>query len=319
MSSDLRIVFMGTPDFAVGILDELVNERFNIVGVVTTPDKPAGRGQHISESAVKKYTLKLDVPILQPEKLSEEQFISQLRSLNADLFIVVAFRMLPEIVWSMPPKGTINLHASLLPQYRGAAPINWAIINGEKKTGVTTFFIEKEIDTGLILAKEEVNINSEMTAGDLHDELMLIGKRLVIKSVNMITNNDFRTIAQSSIESGALKPAPKIFKQDCFINWNQKAEIVHNFIRGLSPYPTAWTTFLFVEREKEPSVKIFMAQISDRKAENSKEIILLKDKILIPCADFYLEILSLQIEGKRKMDALDFISGYNHEIINVKF
>jgi len=317
MTQDTRIVFMGTPDFAAGILKELIDTNHQVVGIVTAPDKPAGRGQQIAKSAVKSYSENLGIPLLQPTNLKDENFIRELKQLNADLFIVVAFRMLPEVVWSMPPKGTINLHASLLPQYRGAAPINWAIVNGEKTTGVTTFFIEKEIDTGLILAKEEVSISENMTAGELHDVLLEIGKNLIVRSVSMITIGDFTKIPQESLITGELKTAPKIFKNDCKINWEQPVETVHNFIRGFSPYPAAWTTFNFESKNEQKSVKLFKTKKTDQKVENSTLLVLTKEEILIPCGDFYLEILELQPEGKKKMQAKEFIAGYRSEKISI--
>jgi methionyl-tRNA formyltransferase len=224
--------------------------------------------------------------------------------------------MLPEIVWSMPPLGTINLHASLLPQYRGAAPINWAIVNGEKTTGVTTFFIEKEIDTGMVLAKQEINIAENMTAGELHDELLEIGKKLITKSVEMIETSNFTKIPQANLVEGELKNAPKIFKEDCKINWNQPAGVIHNFIRGFSPYPTAWTIFEFEDKNYEKTIKIFKSTKTDQPVlNNSQDIIVTKSQVLIPCADFYLQIDELQVEGKKKMIAKDFISGYKTEKI----
>lgn len=317
MTQDIRIVFMGTPDFAAGILKELIDTNHQISGIVTAPDKPAGRGQQISKSAVKSYSENLGIPLLQPTNLKDESFIRELEQLNADLFIVVAFRMLPEIVWSMPPKGTINLHASLLPQYRGAAPINWAIVNGEKTTGVTTFFIEKEIDTGLILAKEEVAISENMTAGELHDILLETGKKLIVRSVAMIETEDFTKIPQESLVTGELKTAPKIFKNDCKINWGHPAATVHNFIRGFSPYPAAWTTFNFESKNEQKSVKLFKTKKTDKKVENSTLLIITKEEILVPCVDFYLEILELQPEGKKKMQAKEFIAGYRSEKISI--
>lgn len=312
----LRIVFMGTPDFATGVLKELVETNHQVVGVITSPDKPSGRGQQISKSSVKVYAEEQGLTILQPVKLKDEDFIQTLKSLNADLFIVVAFRMLPEIVWSMPPLGTINLHASLLPQYRGAAPINWAIVNGEKTTGVTTFFIEKEIDTGMVLAKQEINIAENMTAGELHDELLEIGKKLITKSVEMIETSNFTKIPQANLVEGELKNAPKIFKEDCKINWNQPAGVIHNFIRGFSPYPTAWTIFEFEDKNYEKTIKIFKSTKTDQPVlNNSQDIIVTKSQVLIPCADFYLQIDELQVEGKKKMIAKDFISGYKTEKI----
>lgn len=316
---DLRIVFMGTPDFAVGVLKELVDTNHTIVGVVTAPDKPAGRGQQISKSAVKIYAEETGLSILQPVKLKEETFLEELRVLKADLFIVVAFRMLPEIVWAMPPKGTINLHGSLLPQYRGAAPINWAIVNGEKKTGVTTFFIEKEIDTGMILAKEEVDITENQTAGELHDELLEIGKKLIVRSVKMIVENDFTKIPQETLVEGELKNAPKIFKEDCKINWKQPIEAIHNFIRGFSPYPTAWTVLDFGEKKQQKTLKIFKTlKTTIPVPEELKDVVVMtKNEIRIPCADFYIEIHELQLEGKKKMTAKEFVVGYNSEKIKV--
>lgn len=317
MTQDIRIVFMGTPDFAAGILKELIDTDHQVVGIVTAPDKPAGRGQQISKSAVKSYSENLGIPLLQPTNLKDESFIRELEQLHADLFIVVAFRMLPEIVWSMPPKGTINLHASLLPQYRGAAPINWAIVNGEKTTGVTTFFIEKEIDTGLVLAKEEVAVTENMTAGELHDILLETGKKLIVRSAAMIATGDFTKIPQESLVTGELKSAPKIFKNDCKINWDQPAEAVHNFIRGFSPYPTAWTTFNFESKNEQKSVKLFKTKKTDKKVENDTLLILTKEEILIPCKDFYLQITELQPEGKKKMQAKEFIAGYRSEKISI--
>lgn len=320
MSQTLRIVFMGTPEFAVGILDTLLQTNHEIVGIVTTPDKPSGRGQKVNMSDVKKYAQDLSIPILQPEKLKDEDFVQTLQALNADLFVVVAFRMLPEIIWAMPPKGTINLHASLLPQYRGAAPINWAIINGEKKTGVTTFFIEKEIDTGLVLRKKEIEITPDMTAGELHDALLEIGKVLVVESVDAIANNDFTAIPQSEMTTSPLLPAPKIFKQDCQIQWMNSAQSVHDFVRGLSPYPTAWTFFHFDTDRKDMSVKIFQTRISDQvlNGVTPGTVLIRKNELLIATSDYYLEILELQPEGKRRMLSKDFIQGYKDESILAK-
>jgi methionyl-tRNA formyltransferase len=231
---------MGTPDFAVASLKKLVENNCNIVAVITAPDRPAGRGQKLHETPVKQYAVSVGLPVLQPEKLKNSEFLETLRSYKADLQIVVAFRMLPEIVWAMPPLGTFNLHGSLLPQYRGAAPINWAVINGEKETGVTTFFIEKEIDTGKIIFKETLPISEDATAGTMHDELMEIGANLVLKTVRAIEAGDFPQEDQSSNET-TLKAAPKIFKEDCEIDWTKPSEAIRNFIRGLSPYPAAWT------------------------------------------------------------------------------
>ena len=311
-AKDFKIVFMGTPEFAVTILDGIIDSGYNVVSVITTPDKPAGRGQKVSESAVKQYAIKKNLQILQPEKLKSEEFIKALQSLEADLFVVVAFRMLPEIIWSMPPKGTINLHASLLPDYRGAAPINWAIINGEKETGVTTFFIEQEIDTGEILEKQSIPIDKNDTAGDLHDKLMNLGTALVVQSIEKIISGNYRAINQIDI-LGNKKPklAPKIFKNDCLINWNQPAEKVHNFIRGLSPYPAAWCILENKTKNEIKNYKITSSKITDRKTSNNSTIELNKIGLFIPCSDFYIEILELQQEGKKKMNAKEFYAGYN--------
>src|SRR5471030_1888958 len=240
----MRIVFMGTPEFAVASLDALVKAGLEVVGVITAPDKPAGRGQKLSESAVKQYAVANGLKVLQPEKLKNPEFLEELKSLKADLQVVVAFRMLPEVVWNMPPRGTLNLHASLLPQYRGAAPINWAIINGEKESGVTTFFLKHEIDTGDILFTEKVTLNGHETAGELHDRLMNKGAGLLVKTVKGVESGRYSEHPQSQLIEGAeLKHAPKIFKEDCLIDWNNTAENIYNKIRGLSPSPTAYTVF----------------------------------------------------------------------------
>ncbi|MCO5261110.1 MAG: methionyl-tRNA formyltransferase [Crocinitomicaceae bacterium] len=307
---DLRIVFMGTPDFAVAILDKLVVNGANIVAVITSPDKPAGRGLKMHESAVKQYVIAHQLPLLQPTNLKEETFISELKALSADLFVVVAFRMLPEIVWSMPPLGTINLHASILPHYRGAAPINWAIINGEKETGVTTFFIEKEIDTGKIIERSTVSINENETVGELHDRLMELGANTTLSTVKKIAKGNVQGIPQIEFEEGELKSAPKIFKEDCKVNFSQSAQKVHNFIRGLSPYPAAWCTVSNGTETK--SFKLFASLLTNIKPTNSK-IAVSKDGILFPCADYYVLITELQPEGKRRMDYKSFLAGNSLE------
>lgn len=310
----MKIVFMGTPDFAVGILDKLVSENWDIVGVVTAPDKPAGRGQQISESAVKKYALSKGLNILQPTNLKAEDFVSVLKALNADLFVVVAFRMLPEVVWNMPPKGTINLHASLLPNYRGAAPINWAIINGEKETGVTTFFIEQEIDTGLIIERQATEIHENETAGELHDRLLEIGKELVHHSLQKINDGSVQRIPQTDlIDETNFKAAPKIFKPMCQIDWSKNASTVHNLCRGLSPYPTAWTKIKNKETGEERSLKIFKTELTDEKVQNQEVIKTTKHEMFIPTADFYLRIIELQPEGKRRMLTKEFLAGFQSE------
>ncbi|OAQ42227.1 methionyl-tRNA formyltransferase [Pedobacter psychrophilus] len=301
----MKIIFMGTPEFAVASLAALLNANFNIVGVVTAPDKPAGRGQKINESAVKKFAVENNLKVLQPEKLKNPEFIKELKSLNADLQVVVAFRMLPEIVWNMPKKGTINLHASLLPNYRGAAPINWAIINGEKESGVTTFFLKQEIDTGDILFSDKVTIDEEMTAGDLHDALMEKGAELLVKTVKAIDNNDYQEIPQESFYEENLKHAPKIFKDDCKINWNQDNEIIYNMIRGLSPFPTAFTQFL------DKSLKVFKAVKEDVDPGISAGAYLSDGKTYLKFAskNGFISLKEIQQEGKKKMEIEDFLRG----------
>ena len=306
---NFRIVFMGTPEFAVTILNEIVVNHFNVVGVITAPDKPAGRGQKISESDVKKYALEKELNILQPTNLKDENFIQELKDLNADLFVVVAFRMLPEIVWAMPPKGTINLHASILPNYRGAAPINWAVINGEKQTGVTTFFIEKEIDTGKIIERSFVEIGENETVGELHDRLMFLGAKVSCETIDKIRLGDVAGIPQLELTEGELKIAPKIFKPMCQIDWSKSVDEVHNFCRGLSPYPTAWTIFKNESKNEEKSFKIFKTEKTDIEVDNSRKLKVIKDGILIPCSDFYLKVIELQPEGKRRMNFKDLIAG----------
>ena len=310
-ASKLKIIFMGTPDFAVGILEGLLAAKVDIVACVTAPDRPAGRGQQLMESAVKTFGSKHGIPMLQPTNLKDETFIKELQEFNADLFVVVAFRMLPEIVWDMPAKGTINLHASLLPQYRGAAPINWAIVNGEKQTGVTTFFIEKEIDTGMVIARESLQIGENETAGELHDRLMHLGKELVIESVQQIENGTVKRIPQTSFIENSLKSAPKIFKPMCEIKWRESVETIHNFCRGFSPYPTAWTILKNESKKDQKSFKIFRTELTNiRVTEQNK---LKKDQhgILFPCSDYYLRVIELQPEGKRRMHFKEFSAGYS--------
>jgi methionyl-tRNA formyltransferase len=301
----MKIIFMGTPDFAVASLAALLNVNFDVVGVVTAPDKPAGRGQKINESAVKKFAVENNLKVLQPEKLKNPEFIEELKSLNADLQVVVAFRMLPEIVWNMPKKGTINLHGSLLPQYRGAAPINWAIINGEKESGVTTFFLKQDIDTGDVLFADKVVIDEEMTAGDLHDALMEKGSELLVKTIKAIEENDYQEISQESFNEENLKHAPKIFKEDCKINWNQENEVVYNMIRGLSPYPTAFTNFL------DKGLKIYKAAKEDVEPGISAGAFLSDNKTYLKFAtkNGFISLTEIQQEGKKKMEIGDFLRG----------
>ncbi len=306
---------MGTPDFAVESLRTLVEGKFHVVGVVTMPDKPKGRhGSILQASPVKQYALSQGLPVLQPEKLKDESFIDKLRSLNADLQVVVAFRMLPEIIWNMPKYGTFNLHASLLPQYRGAAPINWAIINGEEETGVTTFFITHEIDTGKIISRERIPINEKDDAGIVHDKLMARGAQLVKETVDLITASEgaIKTTPQNSLYSSSLelKPAPKIFKEACRINWKQTVSEVYDFIRGLSPYPTAWAELISRENKKQ-SLKIFRSE-KVYHTHNLKPGSIHTDgkhKLDIAVQDGFIRILSLQLSGKKRMDTTDFLNG----------
>ncbi|GGG99569.1 methionyl-tRNA formyltransferase [Pedobacter zeae] len=299
----MKIVFMGTPDFAVASLDALVQANFDIVAVVTAPDKPAGRGQKLNESAVKKYALEKGIPVLQPEKLKKPEFIEELRSYQADLQVVVAFRMLPVVVWSMPAKGTINLHGSLLPQYRGAAPINHAIINGEKESGVTTFFLKEEIDTGNIIMSDSVAIAADETAGDLHDKLMAVGAKLLVKTVHAIEAGE--VTEQPQPQSDDLKHAPKIFKEDCKIDWNNPAQTIYNLIRGLSPYPTAFTLL------KDKTLKIFKAEIEDKAPGITAGEFLTDGKTYLKFAakDGFIKLLDIQYEGKKRMLIEDFLRG----------
>ncbi|MBX2948738.1 MAG: methionyl-tRNA formyltransferase [Crocinitomicaceae bacterium] len=309
---ELRIVFMGTPEFAVTILDRLVKNGANVVGVITAPDKPAGRGLQMNESAVKQYAVQQQLHVLQPVNLKDEAFIAELRDLHADLFVVVAFRMLPEIVWSMPPKGTINLHGSILPNYRGAAPINWAVINGEKETGVTTFFIEKEIDTGKVIERNALAIGENETVGELHDRLMELGAQTTLSTVIKIAEGNVEGIPQLELTDGELKAAPKIFKGDCEVNFNQPVANVHDFIRGLSPYPAAWCTLHHPEEGKR-TFKLFRCLKTIEPVDASRELKATKDGILFPCSDFYLLVTELQPEGKRKMDFKAYLAGNSVE------
>ncbi|MFI5185361.1 MAG: methionyl-tRNA formyltransferase [Chitinophagales bacterium] len=328
-----RIVFMGTPEFAVASLEALIKAGFHIAGVVTAPDKAAGRGMKMNESAVKKYALEKGLKILQPEKLKNPGFLEELKSLNADLQVVVAFRMLPEVVWDMPPKGTINLHASLLPQYRGAAPINWAIINGEKETGITTFTLQHEIDTGNILLQEKIPIGENETAGELHDRMKEIGAKLLVETVKGILEGSLQETPQSSIvnrqpsvessqtsesdsdsrltthDSRFLKHAPKINTETCEINWQKSVDEVHNLIRGLSPYPAAFTelsdkTLKVFRSEKEPAVPT--SRIGRWETDR-------KTYLKFACKDGYIHLKEVQLEGKKRMNIEDFLRGYRFE------
>ncbi|MBP1616871.1 MAG: methionyl-tRNA formyltransferase [Bacteroidetes bacterium] len=310
---DLRIVFMGTPDFAVESLRILVENGYNVVGVITMPDKPAGRGHKLQPSAVKNYSVEQNLPLLQPEKLKDETFHEALKSWQADLQIVVAFRMLPEVVWNMPRLGTFNLHASLLPQYRGAAPINWAIINGEKETGVTTFFLTHEIDTGKIIKQEKVAIGENDNAGKIHDELMNVGARLVKETVDDLLADKVDAIDQSQFfqAESELKAAPKIFKETCQINWSKSAQQAHNLIRGLSPYPAAWTELKLQETAEPQYFKIFETEVIPEAHALAPATVVsdFKTYLRVATPDGFLELKSIQVPGKKGMAVGEFLRG----------
>ncbi len=299
----MKIVFMGTPDFAVASLNALKNAGFDIVGVVTAADKPAGRGQKLSESAVKKYAVENGLKVLQPLKLKEPIFLEELKALQADLFVVVAFRMLPEVVFTMPPKGTINLHGSILPQYRGAAPINHVIINGEKESGVTTFFLKQEIDTGDIIFSDTLSITEDETAGSLHDKLMFLGADVLVKTVSAIEANNYNEVPQP--QSDDLKAAPKIFKDFCKIDWLQSNQTVYNHIRGLSPYPTAFTIL------NDKILKIFKAELDGNEPGISPGAFLTDHKTYLKFAtkDGFIKVIDVQFEGKKRMQIDEFLRG----------
>ena len=311
----LRIIYMGTPEFAVESLKVLVENGYNVVAVVTMPDKPAGRGHKIQYSDVKKYALDQKIPLLQPTSLKDDTFLNELRSYRADLQIVVAFRMLPEVVWDMPKLGTFNLHASLLPQYRGAAPINWAIINGEKKTGVTTFFLEHEIDTGKIIMQQSIAIDENDTVGVIHDRLMLLGGEVVKKTVDLILEGKVDAQSQNDIiinKQLKLKTAPKIFKETCEINWDQTVDTVHNFIRGLSPYPAAWSTLIANDGEKV-KVKIYESRKIVKKHTLSVGSIIQegKEDLKIAVNGGFIDVLEMQLPGKRRLPIADLLRGFS--------
>ena len=304
---DLRIVYLGTPEFAVASLRALVEGGYNVVAVVTMPDKPAGRGHQLQYSDVKKYALEAGLPVLQPEKLKDEAFVEELRSYQADLQIVVAFRMLPEVVWAMPRLGTFNIHGSLLPQYRGAAPINWAVMNGEKETGLTTFMLKHEIDTGNMILQERIAIGKDENVGSVHDRLMALSESMVIRTVDLIIdceNKGIQVPTTPQPEIAELKPAPKIFKEDCEILFAEKtAQEVKNFVRGLSPYPAAWAN-LTIHGQTFENVKIFSVEVitPPQPSPQGREII-------IPCREGAVRILELQAPGKKRMDAKSFLNG----------
>jgi len=302
----LRIVFMGTPEFAVGILDTIIKNNYEVVGVITAADKPAGRGQKIKYSAVKEFALANNLTLLQPTNLKDETFLSELKSLNANLQIVVAFRMLPKVVWEMPSLGTFNLHASLLPNYRGAAPINWAIINGEKKTGVTTFFIDDKIDTGAMILSSEIEIGENENAGQLHDRLMHLGSKTVIDTLKLIEKGNVTTIIQT--ENADIKTAYKLNKENCKIDWTKPAAEINNLIRGLSPYPAAWC--FFGDKNEEWNVKIYEAKvISEDHSYTIGHLICTKKEMKIAVANGFIQVLNLQFPGKKRMTAVELLNG----------
>ncbi len=299
---------MGTPEFAAGILDTIIKSNYEVVGVITTADKPAGRGQKLKYSAVKEYALEHNLTLLQPTNLKDEAFLSQLKALNANLQVVVAFRMLPEVVWKMPELGTFNLHASLLPDYRGAAPINWAIINGETKTGVTTFFIDDKIDTGAMILHQEIAISDSENAGELHDRLMELGSKTVVETLDLIADNNVSLTIQE--EHGDMKTAHKLNKDNCRIDWTKSGKKIHNLIRGLSPYPTAWT--FFKDQETEWNVKIYEANfVNESHDKMIGSVTAGKRELKIALKDGFLNIESLQFPGKKKMATSELMNGLN--------
>lgn len=302
----LRIIFMGTPEFAVGILDTILKNNFEVVGVITAADKPAGRGQKLKYSAVKEYALEKNLKLLQPTNLKDETFLEELKSLNANLQVVVAFRMLPKVVWEMPKFGTFNLHASLLPNYRGAAPINWAIINGETKTGITTFFIDDKIDTGAMILSTEIEITPDENAGILHDKLMDLGSKTVLETLHLIENGKAATTIQKDTDD--IKTAYKLNKDNCKIDWTKSGKEIHNLIRGLSPYPAAWS--FFSDKDQEWNVKIYEARfLQQDHTETIGKIITTKKEMKVAVSDGYIEILQLQFPGKKNLKTAELLNG----------
>jgi methionyl-tRNA formyltransferase len=302
----LRIVFMGTPEFAVGILDTILKNKYEVVGVITAADKPAGRGQKIKYSAVKEYALANQLPLLQPTNLKDESFLAELKAWNANLQIVVAFRMLPKVVWEMPSLGTFNLHASLLPNYRGAAPINWAIINGETKTGVTTFFIDDKIDTGAMILNAETAIGTNESAGELHDRLMELGSTTVTQTLALLESGKVVTTIQE--DNAEIKTAFKLNKENCKIDWHQPASEIHNLIRGLSPYPAAWT--FISDKGEEWNVKIYQSTlVKESHSASIGQLVCTKKELKIAVHNGYIQIESLQFPGKKKMNTAEFLNG----------
>lgn len=307
---DLKIVFMGTPDFSVGIMEAILQAGGNIVACVTVADKPAGRGKQLHESAVKKFAVSNGIPVLQPLKMKDEAFLDELRSYQADVFVVVAFRMLPAEVWKMPARGTFNLHASLLPDYRGAAPINRAVMNGDTETGVSTFFIDEQIDTGNVIGQTRMTIGPNETAGELHDRMIISGGQLVVKTLQQIASGNVQPIPQSELTESQQRPAPKLFRETTLIDWNATAEAIHNHIRGLSPYPAAWTIFEDKAGNRK-QVKILRSELIETGEGTFSPVLTNKNGIYIQCRNGKLSVLEWQFEGKRKMTAAEWLVGNN--------
>lgn len=307
---DLRIVFMGTPEFAVSILQEILEAGYTVAGVITVPDKPAGRGRKLHDSAVKKYAVSKGIPVLQPTNLKSPEFLEDLKALKPNIQVVVAFRMLPKLVWNLPEYGTFNLHASLLPQYRGAAPINWAIINGEQTTGVSTFFLDEKIDTGAMILQRSVAIDKNENAGSLHDKLMHTGAKLVLETLELI--KDDKAVPEKQLESSSLKDAPKLNKENTRINWNNSMDEIYNHIRGLNPYPTAWTEL--INNGETLPIKIYEVKKFPEAHELEVGKLVLKNKeLLVAVKNGYIHLLEIQIPGKRKMLTRDLLNGYQFE------
>lgn len=313
-AKSLRIVFMGTPEFATTILKKLVTTGHTVVACVTVPDKPAGRGRKLQESDVKKYAQSEQIQLLQPEKLKDETFINDLKALDADLFIVVAFRMLPKVVWSIPKMGTFNLHGSLLPQYRGAAPINWAVMNGETETGVSTFFINEAIDTGDVLLQAPLAIAPNDTVGEVHDNMMHLGAEVVVKTVTQLAEGKLTPQAQTLPTNTTVHPAPKLFKPDCELSLDKSPQEAHNFIRGLSPYPTAWIRLKHVVKQEEKILKLFRSlPLVTFNEKNNGTLNKIGKQLILPLQEGAVELLEVQLEGKKRMATTDFLAGFNVE------
>lgn len=316
---ELKILFLGTPDFAVESLKKIVEGGYNVVGVVTMPDKPAGRGKHLTASPVKEYALSQGLKVLQPEKLKDEAFVEELRQLDADLFVVIAFRMLPEVVWTMPRLGTFNLHASLLPRYRGAAPINRAVMNGDTETGVTTFFLKHEIDTGDVIAREKIGIGPDENVGSVHDRLMALGAELTVDTIDHIIKGDLKPVAQSELaENEAPTAAPKIFKDTCRIDWSRSARELHNHVRGLSPYPTAWCELLAGDTP-QGTMKIYATRVVDEDSHGTpgNAVVDRRDgTVTVQCGYGKLQLLEVQAPGKKRMSTGDWLRGNRLENIS---